>query len=217
MSYLTLVKTTMVEAIQATFDTDYPVDQFAGVYSSIEYPVKPQAYPGIWVDYDDTDDLVQAGVGHLERKDPATGDPVPAFTRWRFTGTVSFTVVALTSLERDRLYDELVNVIAFGSQDPVRGRFRGLVEANPLVVIEARYDALTVGGAAATPGTPWLTDDIVYEKTVNLDVIGEFYPAATTGPLVLLSRVQVDPPSGVLPDGSPLIGAASGVTTNDWH
>ena len=217
MSYLTLVKTTMVEAVQATFDASYPDAQFAGTYCSIEYPVNPQAYPGIWVDYDDTDDLVQAGVGHLERRDPATGDPVPAFTRWRFTGTVSFTVVALTSLERDRLYDELVNVIAFGSQDPLRGRFRATVEADPLVVIEARYDALTVGGAAATPGTPWGSDDIVYEKTVNLDVIGEFYPVMAAGPLVLLSRVQVDPPTGTLPGGSPLIGAPTGSTAADWH
>jgi hypothetical protein len=217
MSYLTLVKTSMVDAVLGTFDADYPVQQFRGVHASIEYPVSAQAYPGIWIDYDDTADLARAGVAHVEHHDPDTGVLVPAFTRWRFAGTATFTVVALSSLERDLLYDELVSVIAFGSEDSVRGRFRHFIDSNEYVIIEANYDTLTVGGSAATPGTPWGTDEIVYERTISLDLIGEFFPDRATGTPALLSRIQLDPPVATLADGSPLIGPGSGSGVGDWH
>jgi hypothetical protein len=217
MSYLALVKTTMVNAISNTFDDQYPVAQFQGVHASIEYPNQAQNYPGIWIDYDDTSDLVRAGIAHEESHDPVTGELVPVFTRWRFAGTATFTVVALTSLERDLLFDEVVNTIAFGSQDEIRGRFRRFVDADPYVIIEPNYDSLPVGGSAATPGTPWGTDEIVYERTVSLDMIGEFYPEMATGSIALLSRIQLDPPIATLPDGSPLIGTPSGPGVTDWH
>jgi len=217
MSYVTLVKTTVVNAILGTFDTQYPVQQFQGVRASIEYPIKEQDYPGIWVDYDDTGDLTRAGIAHLEHHDPSTGLLVPEFTRWRFAGAATFTIVAMTSLERDRLFDELVNVIAFGSQDPVRGRFRQFIDANPYVIIEANYDTLTVGGSAASPGTPWGSDEIVYERTVSLDMIGEFFPDMATGTPVLLSRVQIDFPEPTLPGDAPLIGEPSGPGVTNWH
>lgn len=217
MSYLALVKTTMVNALLTTFDDLYPEVQFRGVHASIEYPLDRQNYPGIWVDYDDTGDLVRAGVAHEENHDPVTGQLVPPFTRWRFEGSATFTVVAETSLERDLLFDEVVNVIAFGSEDQVRGRFRRFVDSNEFVIIEPNYDMLTPGGSAATPGTPWGTDEIIYERTVSLDMIGEFYPEVATGNLVLLSRIQLDTPTASLADGSPLVGQASGPGVTDWH
>lgn len=217
MSYLTQVKTTVVEALQTVFDGFYPVTQFRNVHTSIEYPEEKQDYPGLWIEYDDTEALMRAGVSHVEYVDPATGDRVPPFTRWRYTGAVSITVVALTSLERDRLYDEVVNVIAFGSQDAERGRFRSLVQANPFVTVDLNYDAVTPGGGSATPGTPWETDEIIYEKTMTIDAIGEFYPAMSTGPVILLSRVQVDTPLLSLSGDLPLSGQATGNTATDWH
>lgn len=217
MSYLTFVKTMLVSAVQAAFDASYPVAQFAGVRASIEYPVDKQAYPGVWIDYEDTADLQVAGVSHVEDIDPSSGLRVGPFTRWRYTGSASFTVVALTSLERDRLYDELVNTIAFGRYDTLRGRFRAYIESNPFVVADINYDQIGSGGAAASPGTPWGTDEIVYERTFTLEMIGEFVPSQTTGALVLLSKVLVDPPVPSLPDGSPLIGSPTGPTAGDWH
>lgn len=217
MSYLTQVKTTIVEALQTCFDDFYPVPQFRGVHTSIEYPTEKQNYPGLWIDYDDTEALVRAGVSHVEYLDPVSGEKVPPFTRWRYTGAVSITVVALTSLERDRLYDEVVNVIAFGSQDDERGRFRSLVQSNPFVTVDLNYDGVTPGGSSAAPGTPWETDEIIYEKTMTMDAIGEFYPTMGTGPVVLLSRVQVDAPVLSLSGDLPLSGQATGNTVTDWH
>lgn len=213
MSYITPTKTMLVEAVQAAFDDVYPVAQFRGVRVSIEYPADKQAWPGVWIDYEDTADLQVAGVSHVEHTDPVTGFTVGPFTRWRFTGSASFTVVALTSLERDRLYDELVATIAFGRFDEIRGRFRAFIESNPLVIADINYDQVGSGGAAASPGTPWGTDEIVYERTFTLELIGEFVPDPAVSTLVPLSRIQVDFPDPSLPDGAPLIGASG----DGWH
>lgn len=198
--YLAPLKAMLVEAIQGTFDQQYPVAQFRGVHCSIEYPVKPQEYPGIWVDYDDTKPLQTAGVDHHETN--IVGSTVERYQRWKFAGYASFTMAALTSLERDRLYDEVVRVLAFGRAAPETKRFREYVEGNDLIAANFDFDQIEVRGNAAIPGTPWGTDEYIYERTINMEVVGEFVSDAETGLLVPLSRIQVDPPTVyTTPDG----------------
>lgn len=191
--YLTKVKTLFLEGLKQTFDQFYPEPDFQNVHIDMEYPVDPQDYPSIWIDYEDTQDLLQAGVGHLEYVDPDTDTARAPFTRWRFQGYASITVVALTSLERDRLFDEVVRVVAFGGEDDILGRFANYVDTNGLIAMNINTDKVQPRGAAAAPGTPWSTDELMYERTLNLEVIGEFIPDATTGTLVPLSKIVLLP------------------------
>jgi hypothetical protein len=187
--YLTALKTLLVTALQQTFDDDYPDADWRNVRVGIEYPVEPQQFPGIWVDYDDTDALTIAGVGHKEIKDTSTG-PVE-ITRWKFTGYVSLTIVALTSYERDRLYDEVVRVLAFGLQEAATSDFRRTIESNPYIAANCDFDTIQPRGNNAAQGTPWGTDEIIYERSLNFQVIGEFVPDVTTGQLYLLSEIRL--------------------------
>ncbi len=186
MSYLRALKTTLVIALKQTFDGNYPDERLQNLHVSIEYPIEPQEYPGIWVDFEETS-LQTAGVGHFEYDDDGR-----KYLRWRYAGAVSYTIAAFSSLERDRIYDEMVKVLAFGRSSDSLGAFRDYVEDNPFIAINFNLDEIEVHGTAATPGTPWETDEIIYERTVVMQVIGEFVSDVSTGDLGTLSKIIID-------------------------
>lgn len=189
--FISPLKTLFVESLHTVFDEQYPKAEFRGTHCSLEFPVESSAYPEIWLTYSDTDRLRRAGVRHRESLDPVTGLEVAPFTRWVFQGTMSFTVVALSSLERDRLFDELLSVIAFSGEDPLLGRFRQAIETNDLIAVTAQWDEVESVGEDAAPGTQWSTDEVVYERSLNLDLRGEFVPDPVAGTLVPLSKIEV--------------------------
>lgn len=224
MTYRTPLKGMIVQALKGTFDEDYPNStikpevSFAKVHVSIEYPALPANYPGIWVDYDDTAPLVKAGVDHEEDSTNTDGDAVK-ITRWRFTGYISLTVTALSSLERDLLYDDLVSIIAFAKQDPIKGRFVKMAESNDYIGCNLDTDTISSRGSVAAPGTPWGTDEVVYEATLNLNVIGEFVPGPDAStPLLLLSEIIVVPVNAYdEPAMTALEATQKGFGPTDWH
>lgn len=211
----------MVEALSDTFAESADADLRA-VKISIDYPLTQQAYPSIWVDYDDKDSLTIAGIDHQEYLDNGDGT-FAEVTRWKFSGEVSLTAAALSSLERDNLYDELVRIFAFGRLENPVPTFRDRIEVNDFLAINANFDELRPGGNAAAPGTPWGTEDeVIYEKTISFEVIGEFVsdPSSQT-PLVALSAVLVQ---GYRDDQAPvqfpdeiLSGPTTAWDPHNWH
>ncbi|MEU6362283.1 hypothetical protein [Streptomyces albidoflavus] len=210
--YVTRVKTLAVEAVHAAFDDQYPVAEFRGLHCSLEYPVRAVQLPEVWVRYTDSAPLRQSGVAHVEDLSPTTGARVSPYTRWRFEGSWEFIVVALSSVERDRVYDELVATIAWSGYDSLRGRFRRYVERNDLIDMTIRTDEIESTGESAEPGTPWGTDEVLYERTLNIDLIGDFVPDPETGLIVPLSKIQVVPTVDLALDD-----AARGEGFEAWH
>lgn len=196
--YLTILKTTVVEALRNTFDADYPESDFRNLNVSIEFPMNQSDYPGLWVTYEDNEQLSVAGIGHQEVV--ADGDEFREVTRWRFGGSITVTCTALSSLERDRLYDEVVRVFAFGRENVAVSAFRNTVEQNDLVAMNVNFDDLRPSGENAAQGTPWETDEIIYEKSLSMDCIGEFVGDPSTNALAPLSGVQfIGYPDGTEP------------------
>lgn len=187
--YLVPLKTLLVKAMRRVFDSEHPQPDFRAVNVGIEYPVERQNYPAIWVDYTDTADLEQAGVGHKEQKTFAGG--TAEFTRFLFEGAATFTIATLSSLERDRLFDEMVRVLAFGAEDLATSQFRAYIEDNEFLAVNGKFDKLGVGGNAAAPGTPWGTDEIIYERTITLDLKGECVADPVSGNLLPLSGFEI--------------------------
>lgn len=219
--YVVPLKTLIVEALSATFDASYPVAEFQGLRVGLEYPIDEQQYPSVWVDFDETQPLLKAGIAHQEFVDPADGTtPVAPFTRWKYQGYVSMTAVAMTSLERDRVYDELVRVVAFSNENGVLGRFKDTIATNDLIGATLNTDKIEARGNAAAPGTPWGTDEIMYEKSLNLEIVGEFVPDPASGTLISLSKILVIPQEE-LPghlDYTPQTDIAfTGGGLSDWH
>lgn len=201
--YLANLLALVVDTMRRTFDEDYPVEQFRGLWVSVEYPIARTSYPGIWVDYQPTTDIQAAGIVAVEYTEPALDGTVRSLTRWRYAGMITLTCVALTSLERARLVDEVVKVVAFGTENAARSEFVHGVEHNDLIACQIQRDRMNISTKAENMGTPWATDEILYEQTVTLDCQGEFLSDGSDGTLVPLSAVRPypigpgdEPPSG---------------------
>lgn len=192
--YVTRLKAVLVKALRQTFsDPAYPNTDFAKLWIDIEYPLKQQQYPSVWVTYDDRDSLEIVSVDHLEFLADTAG-AIHQVTRWTFAGTVTFTAVALSSLERDNLYDELVRVYSFGRvEGGAVSTFRRVLDNNDFLVLRPNWDQARPGGDAASPGTPWGTDDeVIYEKSLSFDIEGDLLSDMTSdGVLVQLSSIRV--------------------------
>lgn len=216
MSYRRKLKTGLVTALKETFDSGYPVERVRDIHVSIEYPVKPQHYPGIWVRFDEGT-LQNAGIDHTE-----TDEDGNLVLRWRYEGHASYTIASLTSLELDTIFDELIKVMAFGRSSESLGAFREFVENNDFIAMNFNFDEIEVTGNDAAPGTPWGSDEIIYESTVTMEVIGEFVTDIDTGNLVPLSKIVIDgriaPSTEQNPDG-PLHWEIppEGLGTGAWH
>ncbi len=224
--YLAPLTGLFVTALKETLGPTYPVEGLRDLYVSVEYPIEQAHFPAIWVDYDDTDAVKRAGVDHTEimlvPTDIVGDNEEVLVTRWKFEGYVTLTVAALSSLERDSLYDEIVGMLAFGIQDPDRGVFRSSIETNDFIAVNANWDTVQPRGSVAAPGTPWGTDEIVYERTINIDVMGEFVPdPRQASELLRLSEIIVkgynlDSPqeAAALAEAT---GGATGLGPTQWH
>lgn len=203
--YLVRLKTIAVDAMRQTLDSDYVEPDLRNLAVSIEFPVARQDYPSVWVAFSPEGSLEPVGVGHVEHDDQGDEGGLRAYHRWRFQGYLSYTAVALTSLERDRMYDELVRIMAFGQEYPQTAEFRAAIEDNEFIALNIDFDQIGHGPITETPGTPWGSDDMVYEATVTMECFGEFVSdgsatlAAITGLVVIpYAEGEADPTD---PDG----------------
>jgi hypothetical protein len=206
------LKTMLVEAVKKTFDGAYPVEKYRELWTGIEYPEEQSNYPGIWIDWQPTGQLQIAGIDHQEFVSHPEAIP-PTFgkvKRWTFQGYATFTIVAMSSLDRDDLLDEMLTTLAFGDEDRARSKFRANIEDNPFLAVNFDFDQIGIGGEAASPGTPWGTEDILYEVTITMEVVGEFVSAGRMRPIVPLSEVVLYPytdregdPTASSPDPEP--------------
>jgi hypothetical protein len=200
--FIVNAKTLMVEILTEIFNGDSIGEDFGAgkTWIGMEYPAETTNYPGIWVDFATSVDLQAASLTPDTFLPPvAVGQSVRRVQRWRFAGTYSFTVVGMSSLERDSLLDTLIRIIAFGSAG-LNLDFKHMVESNDLIWLTMQFDRFGLVGGSANPGTPWGTEDVVYEETVQIDCEGEFLSDVDTGVLVPLTEVVVT--DSIAGDGS---------------
>jgi len=142
--YLTSLLTLAVTSLRETFDSEYVEEDFRRLWVGMEYPADQANYPGVWVDYLPTTNIQVAGIAHVEYSQPGVGGATRKYSRWRYAGQIQLTVVTLSSLERARLVDEMVKVVAFGREDLSRSRFISMVESNDLIGCQVQLDRIGV-------------------------------------------------------------------------
>lgn len=200
-----MVQDTIVKGLLRVFTDEFREKQLQGLHIVTEYPLKRQEYPSIIVDFED-DENRAAGVGHQE----VFYDPNGILRVWdhrRFKGRINFRVYALSPIDRDIIYDALVETLSFGhlptyslqanlfselygDPDDPFDRFRALNQLN------LNTDILRSGGKSASPA-PWESeDDLVYTKTLTIEVNGGFYnqvPGKTLPQTATITAVHVYP------------------------
>jgi hypothetical protein len=189
--YITSLKTILQETMEQTYNQSYPESDFRGLNVSIEYPMKQEDYPGIWVDFTPSRPIQSAGINHVEYTSLDGNGQRRRSTVFTYGGSIQYTCVALTSVERDRLVDEVVKILAFGLLNPERSIYREKLLSNDLIAIDPQWDRFDAGGKAENQGTPWGTEEIVYEMTVGMDATGTFYVDQQDVTLVPLSAIKV--------------------------
>lgn len=203
--FLRVIKAATASALEASFALDYPEDDVAGGVQrprvSLSYPVERAQYPGVWTDFE-VSLLQTVGVDHTE-----TDAAGAVLTRWRFQGYAVFTVAALNNNECDMIWDELIALTAWAAQSDYPSLFRQTVEGSPLVSTTWTYDTVDMRGGGASPGTPWGTDEVIYERGMALKVVGEFTTSPVTRQIVPLSAIVVTGQQELdgVADGEPFI------------
>jgi hypothetical protein len=186
--------TVWIEALKAVtlhpqYDSDSPLREIA-VHAN--YPVAEVDYPGIWVNYSMQGDLKNVGIGHVESVIDEEGG-LHEVGRWHFGGMVEFTIAGMSNLERALLIDAFTRVLAIGRIDKnPEGELRRHIEESDLIGQSVTWDSFTVGAFAESQGTPWGTDDVIYEATVSLTTSGEVVVDPDTGSLVRLGSILTD-------------------------
>jgi hypothetical protein len=189
--FLVQLKTAITVALRQVFGPGYPVADFRELPITIEFPYQEQQYPGVWVTWDPVGTISRAGIDNMFYGPPElTSDTVDnVLYRYRFSGYSMYTVGALTSMQRDRLYDELVRTFLMSGDPNVTG-FRTYVEANPYIAMNMDFDTISTRGMAENPGTPWGTNDFIYEATLAIETLGEFISDQFMTDLVPLAAVN---------------------------
>jgi len=190
--YMAQLITLLTQGVRLTFDANYPVPEFQNLHVSPEFPIIRENYPAVWVDFEPTQPLHTAGIDSFMYTEPDANNVVHAYKKWLFEGYATYTVMALTSLERDRLFDELVKMIAFGQLNPQLSIYRQTIENNEWIATQTDFDQISQRGKSATSGTPWGSDDMLYEITMAMATIGEFISDPSTGEFVLLDEVEFE-------------------------
>lgn len=160
------------------------------IFIDMEYPMEKENYPGIWVKFSFTK-FARAGIGHQVMTHTVENEGTPdKRINWEpvrefiFEATVTLAVVALTSLQRDRIADVIVVGLMAARPpttvltDPQRDtkEHRGLLTAlenNPYVSLGINLDQFNPGGQAETTGVPWDPEILGYEDTYSFDLLGQ--------------------------------------------
>jgi hypothetical protein len=172
------------------------------VYVDLEYPMKKEQYPGIWVQFSVVK-LNRAGISHEVWVQDANLNWTP-IQEWMFNGRVTLTIVALKSLERDRIADSIISMFAFSRTPELvitqpesnTKQYRALMTAldqNPYVAMTLNTDTITPGGQTASMDVPWQQDVLAYEDSYSFDLLGNFNIKFTNDGAYTLSRVDTVP------------------------
>lgn len=195
----------------------------------MEYPSKEEAYPSIWVQFSLTR-LRNAGMGHEHWTDDGL------VREWSYEGRVNFTLLFLTSKERDQMSDALITIFAF-SRSSVGLPFQGIqvqreggfgysdffssLDENPYLSMTLNSDELRPGGQSINVGTPWDPDTLVYEDSFSFDVMGQFETVIDDTGLYTLRKINLaggeplgDAPNPYAPEG---VSAPGEVDTAKRH
>lgn len=198
--FATNVVMVWVEALRAVFDDNPRLP----LTVTTEFPMKETEYPALWVNLALQGDVRNVGIGHVEHVEGSAPGLVQEAFRWQFGGMIEITLGAMGNLERYRMLDEVMRTLAVARMDQnAEGVLRSHVERNGLVGQNVVWESVTVGGFAESPGTPWGTDDVVYECTLTIEIEGEFLVLPGTGDLVPLTSVVLTPMLPEEPAGSP--------------
>lgn len=181
-SYKTLIKSSLVTSLRSVFTESYHDPQFQNLRIDPEFSLTRVTWPAIYIRYNEGE-VRNAGVGHLE----FFADPSGFIRKWMhsvFVGNIEFDIITESPLDRDILSDALVEVIRFGTLDPLLSNFFTGIYGNVtdpysnlavMQQIALNSDTLVSQGESFAP-SPWGAEDLpIYQTSYSIDIFGGYY------------------------------------------
>ena len=193
--FITASKLAMVEALREVFDSEWP--PALGIKPKaidIEYAERSEQWPFVLVQFN-PGNISWTGINPDEFT-PVTGIPNVDWSRYRqgmFDGNFQFTILALSSGERDRLLDAMMELFMFGRLNPFAEEVFTTLEDHDLIGITLNEATMESVAASVGVGTPWETEELIYEASFSLSCFGTFYADAYNQQLVALDDVLTYP------------------------
>jgi len=185
--FVTAVKTTIVEALNAGFSqlASSPSDtslELTPNSITIEYPLELVQWPAIFVQFR-PNKIQWSGINPDTYVVSSSGYTINGITysgtnptrNGYFEGTIDLQIMAMHSEERDRLMDSVTNLILMDTISPASTAFIQSVYNNTLVGMTMLLDNVTFLGDSVSVGTPWSPEELTYEASVRIPCIGDFY------------------------------------------
>lgn len=202
ISHRVAVIQTVTNALRKTFDGGYPYELFRNIYIGPEFQMELSKYPAIIVRYNERV-IRNVGLGHfVEDVDGEGLDRL--YQQWWFEGSVVFTVIGRTALERDRLMDHLVDVIGPGKYADAVSPFFQEIYDDDFIILNMITENIVPGGISAAPA-PWdNADEMLFSGQYTVEVSGHFFSDADMSEFISINNIDVYPyrPDQELPTGA---------------
>jgi hypothetical protein len=197
--FITAAKVTLVEAIDAAFSALGQSSKNSTIdlvprSVTIEYPIEEIEWPAIYVQFRPR--LTQYTGLYPDEFSPVTdqNNNVIAWDEIRqcyFEGSFDLQILAMTSEERDKIWETVTNLILMGGISPGSIAFFDSIANNDLIAMTISDGQVLQVGDTVSPGTPWSPEELTYEASIRVNCIGEFYQNKYNLQLLPLSDVTV--------------------------
>lgn len=192
VSYKEAIKEQVVNALRAAIHQDFPdQDLVHRLDIELEYPTTEQNFPRIMVELDEKS-LHIAGVGFDEIEITDAAESV-VVRHYRFEANIKFKIMALTSLDRDKLSGLLVSLIAFPHANPSTKSFHSRMYDSQFIDIQIANDHILPGGDSVED-VPWEDPTRkMYTAIYSIEAMGEFWTRSDTLELATIGDVKIYP------------------------
>lgn len=182
------LKSAFIRALRAAFSDSYPNNLMKQISISMEYPMREELYPAVWVQFSFRD-LQKLGINPQYFDEDGR-----EFHVWSFTGRITVNILALANKERDEIASEIIQVYAFSRISDSGKRFRNSIHNEKYIHLQFDEDRIESGGQTISPGTAWNTDQLVYEDSYSFNLIGQFRSEVDKSVILeTLTEIDVEP------------------------
>lgn len=192
--FLTATKVCMIEALREVMGENNQklINRVGFQRIDIEYPEDSQDWPALLVQFRPTT-VSWTGVNPDGFSLNSTSTQYTRYRRGSFEGYFDLSILALTSQERDRLWDSLVELFMFGKNNAEIREFYYSLSENDLIDLTLQETTISPLGDSASMGTPWDPNALTYEASLRINTVGQFWADVYNLTLVPLSDVVVSP------------------------
>jgi len=192
--FITAAKIALIEAIQAGFAAIGQASSNSTIDLSprsvtIEYPVQEIEWPAVYVQFRPTRTQYTGLSPNIETQN--SDGTWQSVRHGYFEGAFDLEILAMSSEERDRIWDTLTNLILMNDMANSSSAFYQSIAADQLIGLTISPGQILQVGDTVNPGTPWSSEELTYESTIRINCIGEFYEDKYTQTLLPIDQITI--------------------------